>query len=168
MSDGDKNFSGSLVLRSGQTDPTCWWNIIQHCWIPHVTLVWPPCCTMLHDVERSLISIKHHLQHHPTFLLCEQKCSICLAPMLNTRMPGKMTLRVFVSMAMIHCLYLLCAFRVDVKYGMANEESFQSLSEESTNDISANRKRKCKAIVENPRTVKSPLSKYETGSFRDR
>ena len=27
------------------------------------------CCMMLDDVERSLISIKHRLQHHPTFLL---------------------------------------------------------------------------------------------------
>ena len=40
-------------------------------------------------------------------------------------------------------------------YDMANEESFQSLSEESTSDPSANRKRKSKAAVENPRTVKS-------------
>ena len=42
-----------------------------------------------------------------------------------------------------------------LRYGMANEESFQSLSEESTIDLSANRKRKGKAAVENPRTLKS-------------
>ena len=42
-----------------------------------------------------------------------------------------------------------------LRYGMANEESFQSLSEESTSNLSANRKRKSKAAVENPRTVKS-------------
>ena len=50
---------------------------------------------------------------------------------------------------------------------MANEESFQSLSEESTSDLFANRKIKGKAAVEsleNPRTVKSPLSKYENGN----
>ena len=46
---------------------------------------------------------------------------------------------------------------------IANVESFQSLSEESTRDFSANRKRKGKAAVETPRTVKSPLSKDETG-----
>ena len=51
-----------------------------------------------------------------------------------------------------------------LRYGMANEESFQSLSEESTSDLFANRKIKGKAAVENPRTVKSPLSKYETGN----
>ena len=32
-----------------------------------------------------------------------------------------------------------------LRYGMANEESFQSLSEERASDLSANRKRKCKA-----------------------
>ena len=42
-----------------------------------------------------------------------------------------------------------------LRYSMANEESFQSLSEESTIDLSANRKRKGKAAVENPRTLKS-------------
>ena len=51
-----------------------------------------------------------------------------------------------------------------LRYRMANEESFQSLSEESTSDVSEDRK-KDKAAVENPRTVKSPLSKYETGNF---
>ena len=42
-----------------------------------------------------------------------------------------------------------------LRYGMANEESFQSLSEESTSDLSASRKRKGIAAVENPKTVKS-------------
>ena len=42
-----------------------------------------------------------------------------------------------------------------LRNGMANEESFQSLFEESTSDLSVNRKRKGKAAVENPRTVKS-------------
>ena len=41
-----------------------------------------------------------------------------------------------------------------LRYGMGNEESFQSLSEESTSDLSANRK-EGKSAVENPRTVKS-------------
>ena len=35
----------------------------------HVELVWSSCCTILHDVERSLISIKHLMQHRSTFLL---------------------------------------------------------------------------------------------------
>ena len=54
----------SLIFKPGQTDATCWCNIVQHCWIS-VVLVWPPSCTMLDDVEPSLISIKHR----PTFLL---------------------------------------------------------------------------------------------------
>ena len=45
-----------------------------------------------------------------------------------------------------------------LRYGMANKESFQSPSEESASDLSADRKRKGKAAVENPRTVKSPLA----------
>ena len=42
-----------------------------------------------------------------------------------------------------------------LRYGMANEESFQSLSEESASDLSANRKRTGKAAIENARTGKS-------------
>lgn len=38
---------------------------------------------------------------------------------------------------------------------MANEESFHSLGEDSTSDLSANRKRKSKAAVENVRSGKS-------------
>ena len=42
--------------------------LLQH----YPTLLNPACCarspTMLHDVERSLISKKHHLQRHSTFL----------------------------------------------------------------------------------------------------
>ena len=79
------------------------------------------CCTMLDDVERSLISIKHRLQHHPTFLLflsVNKYVAFVWPPystLLNARMPAKLTLLVSVSMAMIHCLYLLRALRVDVK-----------------------------------------------------
>ena len=55
------------------------------------------CCMMLDDVERSLISIKHRLQHHPTFLLFsgENKNVAFVWPpcstLLNTRMPTKLT-----------------------------------------------------------------------------
>ena len=35
----------------------------------HVELIWPPCCMMLHDVERSLISIEDLIQHRSTFPL---------------------------------------------------------------------------------------------------
>ena len=42
-----------------------------------------------------------------------------------------------------------------LRYGMANEESFQSLSEESTSNLSANRKKKGQSSRWNPRTVKS-------------
>ena len=42
-----------------------------------------------------------------------------------------------------------------LRYGMANEKSFQSLSDERASDLSANRKRKGKAAIENARTGKS-------------
>ena len=40
---------------------------------------------------------------------------------------------------------------------MVNEKSFQSLSEERASDLSANRKRKGKAAIENERTGKSRI-----------
>ena len=55
------------------------------------------CCMMLDDVERSLISIKHRLQHHPTFLLfsgVNKNVAFVWPPcstLLNTRMPTKLT-----------------------------------------------------------------------------
>ena len=75
---------------------------------------------ILDDVERSLISIKHRLQHHPTFLLfLSVNKNVAFVwpprPTLNARMPAKLTFRVFFSMAMVHCLYLLRGLRVDVK-----------------------------------------------------
>ena len=42
-----------------------------------------------------------------------------------------------------------------LRYHMANEGSFQSLGEDSTSDLSANRTRKSKAAVEKVRTGKS-------------
>ena len=47
---------------------------------------------------------------------------------------------------------------VDVRYGMANEKSFQSLAEERASDFSANRKTKGKEAIENARTGKSRRS----------
>ena len=117
------------------------------------------CCMMLDDVERSLISIKHCLQHHPTFLLflsANKYVAFVWPPcskLLTTHMPAKLTLWVFVSMAMIHCL-ITCFVWSTWRYGMVNEESFQSLSKKSTSDLSANRKKRSKAAVENLRTVK--------------
>ena len=96
---------------------------------------------MMLDVERSLISIKHRLQHHPTFVLflsVNKNVAFIWPPcstLLNTRMSAKLTLRVSVSMAKIHCLYLLCVLPHAL-------ESFQSLPEDSASDLSANRKRK--------------------------
>ena len=52
---------------------------------------------MLDDVERSLISIKHRLQHHPTFLLflsVNKNVAFVWPPcstLLNARMPAKLT-----------------------------------------------------------------------------
>ena len=56
-----------------------------------------PCCVMLDDVERSLNSIKHRLQHHPTFLLfsgVNKNVAFVWPPcstLLNARMPTKLT-----------------------------------------------------------------------------
>ena len=65
--------------------------------------------TLLHDVERSLISIKHRLHHRPT---CEQGVNNNVAfnwppcsTSLDARMSTKLTLQVSVSMAMICCFY---------------------------------------------------------------
>ena len=60
-------------------------------------------------------------------------------------------------MEMIHTVYSLASAlpRGCLRYGMATEESFQLLGEDSTSDLSANRKRKSKAAVENTRTGKS-------------
>ena len=69
-------------------------------------------------------------------------------------MPAKLTLRVSVFMAMSIYTYFVHSALM-LRYGLANEESFQSLSEESTGDLSANGKRKGRAAVENQRTVKS-------------
>ena len=91
------------------------------------------CCMMLDDVERSLISIKQRLQHHPTFLLflsVNKNVAFVWPPcstMLNARMAAKQTFQVSDSMAVIHRLYLLRA--LPHRYGMANEESNQSLSD---------------------------------------
>ena len=55
------------------------------------------CCMMLDDVERSLNSIKHRLQHHPTFLLfsgVNKNVAFVWPPcstLLNARMPTKLT-----------------------------------------------------------------------------
>ena len=70
---------------------------------------------MLDDVERSLISIKHLPQDYTTvllFLSVNKNVAFVWPPcstLLNARMPAKLILRVAVSMAIIHCLYLLHA-----------------------------------------------------------
>ena len=102
------------------------------------------CCMMLDDVEQSLISIKHRFQHHPTFLL-----SLSVNKNVAFVWPTCSTHACLVSWP---CGYLLpwqwcvvytCFMRSAwmLTYRMANEESFQSLSEESASDLSTNRKR---------------------------
>ena len=77
------------MLRPGQTDATCWCSIIQHCWIQHVALVWPPCCTMLHDVGWCWTKFDFHQTSSSTssnisfVLKCEQICCIRLATVFN-------------------------------------------------------------------------------------
>ena len=52
-------------------------NIIQHCLIGHVALVWPPCRMMLEVVDRRKSS---STSSNVSFVLrCEQKCCISLA-----------------------------------------------------------------------------------------
>ena len=70
-------------------------------------------CMMLDDVERSLMSI-NIIQH---FFCVNKNVTFVGSPCSTARMPAKLTLRVSVTMAMIHCLYLLraLAFRVDAK-----------------------------------------------------
>ena len=97
--------------------------LIQH----HPTLLNPTCCTrlatMLDDVERSLISIKHHLQHRPTFLLfsaVNKYVAFVWPPcstLLNAGMPTKLTLRVSVSMAMILFIFALRIATWVIRYG---------------------------------------------------
>ena len=73
-------------------------------------------------------------------------------------MPTKLTLRVFVSMTMIYCLYLLRALpRQCSSYNMVNEQSFESLNDESlnTSELSSNRKRKGKGVSETVRPRKA-------------
>ena len=117
---------------------------------------------MLDDVERSLISVKHRLQHLRTFLLFSGvNSSVALvwsscSTLLNARMPTKLTLWVSVSMAIIYCLYWLpdrALSRECPSYSVENEQSFESLDEESlnTSDRSSNRKRKGKGVSETVR-----------------
>ena len=71
---------------------------------------------MLDYVERSLISIKHRLQHRPTFLLFSgvnnDVDSFGCSTFFDTRMSTKLTLRVSVSMAMIYFYYNVFVSRV--------------------------------------------------------
>ena len=122
------HISKSFSISPGQTDPTCWCNIIQHCWIQHVALVWPPCCTMMHDVgsdvERSLISIKHRLQHHPAFLvfLSVKENVAFVWPPCSTLLNASMSAKYLFPWQWFTASYVprRC-------YGMVNEKSFQSL-----------------------------------------
>ena len=68
---------------------------------------------MLDDVERSLISIKHRLQHHPTFplFLSVNKNVAFVWPLcstlLNARMPAKLTLWVLFPFTVLYLLRAL-------------------------------------------------------------
>ena len=56
-----------IPLRPVKTKPTCWSNIIQHCWMQHVGLVWTLCWMMLEDVGLILNLVKTFVQHCATF-----------------------------------------------------------------------------------------------------
>ena len=87
------------------------------------------CCMMLDDVERSLISIKHCLQHHPTFRLflsVNKNVALVWPPcstLLNACMPAK---HLFPwQWFTVYACFVRSAWML--RYGMVNEESFQSL-----------------------------------------
>ena len=102
---------GFLRLRPGHTDPKCSCNNIQHCRIQHVAL----CCMMLDVVERSLLFIKHRLQHHPIFLLflgVKNNVAFVWPPnstLFDARTPTKVTLRLSVSLDMVYSSHQLRA-----------------------------------------------------------
>ena len=57
------------AIKPWPTNATSRFNIVQHCSMQHVELVWPPCCIVWYGVETILISIKCFIQHRSTFLL---------------------------------------------------------------------------------------------------
>ena len=96
----------SFSISPGQTDPTCWCNIIQHCWIQNVALVWPPCFTMMHDDAWCWMMLNevwfpsnivcNIIQHFffSFFLKCEENFAFVWPPcstLLNASMPAKLT-----------------------------------------------------------------------------
>ena len=94
---------------------------------------------MLDHVERSLISIKHRLQHRPTFLFfsgVNNNVSFVWPPcwtLLNSCMP----------IAMIYCLFLLPALSRECSYcSMANEHLNFQRRKLKHKDLYSNRKTK--------------------------
>ena len=69
-----------------------------------------------------------------------------------------------VSMVMVYCLYLLRALTRDCSSdSMANEQSFESLNDESSNasDLSSNRKKKGKRVSETVRRGGRSFSRHD-------
>ena len=89
---------------------------------------------MLDDVERSLISIKHRLQHRATFLLfsgVDNNVAFVWPPcstLLNVRMPTKLNFRVSVVMVLFVCFARQRA-SVQATLSMANEQTYESLND---------------------------------------
>ena len=76
------SFNHLPILCPGQRNATSQFNIVHHHWMQHVELVWLPCCLsccmMLYNVKRSMISIKHLMQHRSTFLHLRMRCKSSL------------------------------------------------------------------------------------------
>ena len=111
--------------RPGQTDPTCWSNIIEH-----FELVWPPCCTMLNEVWFPFNIVFDIIQH----FFCSsvwtkvlhwfgqhvQQCWTLTCPLswlFGYLFPWQWFT---VYACFVHSAWML-------RYGMVNEESFQPL-----------------------------------------
>ena len=55
------NFSWQNSLRASspyETNAISQFNIVQHCWMQHVELVWPPCYMVLYDWTRCMSSLR--------------------------------------------------------------------------------------------------------------
>ena len=134
------------------------------------------CCMMLDDVEQSLISVKHCLQHHPTFVLFWSVNKnvafvwpLCLTLLNVSNYPLSWLCGYFFPWQWFTVYTCSTRSAWMLRYSTVNEESFQSLSEETTT-ISL-QKEKAKQPLRTRETRKPEncsrklLSKYETGNL---
>ena len=101
----------SYMWSPSQTIATCHRNILQHCLVQGVWLIWPPCCVMLGDVGSNLSqqhptcrnTSQHGGQMHAT--CCAQQCWNMLRWDVAIVWPGLNYFEVW----LVHCT-LVCPF----------------------------------------------------------